>query len=135
MKKQITFYLWIKRSTLSLLLLLAFIPQLYGFSFVILGDSRDGKRPAPIFAEIMKEISLLRPDFVIHIGDWVDYPSREGWQNFLEVMKTSKVPFYLVVGNHEIGKNWRSLYKEMIRKEFYYSFEYQNCSFIIIMLL
>jgi len=125
-------FLWLKRAIFFVLLLVVFVSQVYGFSFVVLGDSRDGERPASIFVQIMKEISLLHPDFVIHLGDWVDYPSREGWQNFLEVMKTGKVPFYLVVGNHEIGKNWRFLYQEMIRDEFYYSFEYQNCSFIIL---
>lgn len=124
--------LWIKRGILFVLLLIVLVPQVYGFSFVVLGDSRNGRKPAPIFVQMMEEISLLRPDFVIHTGDWVYYPTREGWQNFLEVMKIGKVPFYLVVGGHEIGRNWRSLYREMIRKDFYYAFKHENCSFIIL---
>ncbi len=121
-----------KRSIFSLFVLFILALQMHGISFVVLGDSRNGEETSPIFKTIMREINLLSPDFVIHTGDWVGYPSRKGWENFLKVIKIGGVPFYLTVGNHETAEDWKSLYKEMINKPFYYSFKYENCYFIIL---
>ena len=132
MKREIKF--WVKRS-IFLIIFSGLAFRVYGFSFVVLGDSRDGKGPSPILAQEMKEINLLSPDFIVHTGDWAGYPGREGWENFLKVMKIGKVPYHLVVGNHEVSRNWKdwyTLYKEMIKKPLYYSFKYGNCSFIIL---
>jgi len=97
---------WIKGSIFSLILFFTF--EVYGFNFVVLGDSRDGTTPSPILRQEMKEINLLQPDFVVHTGDWAGYPSRKGWENFLKVMKIGKVPYHLVVGNHEVSKDWKN---------------------------
>ena len=46
-----------------------------------------------------------------------------------------EVPYFLTVGNHDVKKNWNdwtSLYKELIKKPLYYSFKYENCTFIIL---
>lgn len=135
MKKQQKINDRLKKIVLSLIIFSVFTSQVYGFSFVVLGDSRNGKDVAPVFRIIMKEVNLLSPEFVVHTGDWVGYPSKEGWENFLKVMKIGGVPFHLVIGNHEVNKNWKSwysLYKKMIKKPLYYSFKYENCSFIIL---
>ncbi len=121
-----------KTFILSLVIFFGFAFHAYSFSFVVLGDSRNGTDVAPVFKEIMKEVNLLHPEFVVHTGDWVGHPSREGWQNFLKVMRTGGVPFHLTVGNHETGENWRVLYKEMIKKPFYYSFKHEKSYFIIL---
>ena len=119
--------------TLSLIFI--FTLKLYGFSFVVVGDSRNGENPAKILTSIMEETNLLSPDFTVHTGDWVAYPSKEGWESFLKVMKIGGIPFHLTIGNHETSKNWEkwaSLYEQMIKKPLYYSFEYEKCSFIIL---
>jgi len=131
MKRRIKF--WLRKSIFSLIIFFAF--RVYGFNFVVLGDSRNGKGPSPILAQEMKEVNLLHPDFIVHTGNWVGYPSREGWEKFLKVMKIGKVPYHLVVGNHETTEDWQkwyTLYKEMIKKPLYYSFKIENCSFIVL---
>jgi len=124
-----------KKYLLIFSLIFLFTLRVYGFSFVVVGDSRNGKNPAAIFIQIMEEVHLLSPDFIVHTGDWVNYPSKEGWESFLKAMKIGEVPFHLTIGNHEINKiweKWYSLYKQMIKKPLYYSFTYENCSFIVL---
>lgn len=104
-------------------------------NFIVAGDSRDGVNPAPVLSQIMREVKLLGPDFMVHAGDWVGAPSKEGWANFLRVMESGGVPFYLTVGNHETTGDWatwQALYQEMIKKPLYYSFKRQNCCFIVL---
>jgi len=113
-----------------------FICKLFCFTFVVLGDSR-GKKEAisPYFSQIIKEAKLLSPNFVIHTGDWVKSCKKEDWQEFLEIMEETEVPYFLTVGNHDVKKNWEdwtSLYKKLIKKPLYYSFKYVNCAFIIL---
>lgn len=122
---------WAVRILFLLIVFFALSYYVYGFNFVVLGDSRDGENPSPILRQEMKEIKLLSPDFIIHTGDWVSYPSKQGWKNFLKVMDIG-IPYYLVVGNHEVRDGWKKLYKEMIKKPFYYSFSYENSYFIIL---
>lgn len=123
---------WPSTAILFLVIFFGLAFRVYGFSFVVLGDSRNGTDVAPVFKKIMEEVNLLHPDFVVHTGDWVGHPSREGWENFLKVMKIGEVPFHLTIGNHETGENWRILYKEMIKKPFHYSFKHEKSYFIIL---
>ncbi|GEM_PF-1408941 len=102
------------------------------FSFMVTGDSRSSGRPSPVLDSIMHEAALLQPDFVVHTGDWMDAPDEAGWRNFLTVMKSGKVPYHLVIGNHETGKDWKDLYGRMIGKPLYYSFSHKGTLFIIL---
>ena len=121
---------------LFIFLSLVFVFHIYGFTFAVLGETRaGGKMVSPIFERIIEKIKEFNPDFIIHTGDWMDFPDREGWLNFLRIMKKEGVPFYLVVGNHETSSEWNkwtSLYHELVKKPLYYSFKYENSLFIIL---
>jgi 3',5'-cyclic AMP phosphodiesterase CpdA len=99
----------------------------WALTFAVMGDTRDNKAT---FAAVMGEITALAPDLVIHTGDWVSAPSRQGWEEFLPVMKQPGVPFVLTIGNHELGNGWKQLYQELVKKPLYYSFTKDNCLFI-----
>jgi len=106
------------------------------FSFVVLGDSRDnGLKTAPPFSALLKEISLLAPDFMVHTGDWIVQPDQKSWEQFLSLMKGSGIPYHLVIGNHDISpdwKTWTALHDRVIGGPLYYSFKQEHCSFIIL---
>ena len=128
-------YNWFQRISLILFLFLVFSGRLYGFNFVVMGDSLDGEGTAPVFNNVIEEISLLQPDFIVDTGDWTSGPDKAGWENFLKMMQLGKTPFYLAVGNHEITGDWGiwyTWYKELLNKPLYYSFNYENCAFIIL---
>ena len=110
--------------------------KLYCLDFVVLGDSRGKKEPiSPYFSQIIKEVKLLSPDFIIHTGDWTKSCKKENWEKFLKIIGKVEIPYFLTVGNHDVKKNWddwTSLYKELIKKPIYYSFKYENCTFIVL---
>ncbi len=69
--------------------------------FVVYGDSRHNRK---IHERIFKKIVEFEPDFVVHLGDMVDYGnSSENWQDFFDVVGEywSKHIVYTVKGNHE----------------------------------
>lgn len=112
------------------------------FSFVVLGDNRpnDPNAPQPaIYGEIIREINLLRPAFVVHTGDMIlssreESVLRRQWKDFLKVTKKLDVPFYPVVGNHDAGwyPKTQDIYREMVRPDLYYSFDFKDCHFVIL---
>jgi len=108
----------------------------YSTSFVVVGDTQGGGvKPSPVAYQIMKEVSLLSPDFVIITGDWTDGPSRESWTNFLSMMKDGNIPYHLTIGNHCVTKSWDKwckLHQELIKGPLYYSFEHENNLFIVL---
>lgn len=110
--------------------------RLFSFTFVVLGDSRGKKEQiSPVFERIVYEIRLISPDFVVHTGDWSKSFSKNNLENFLKIMNKAEVPYYLTIGNHDVKGNWNdwtSVYKKLVKKPLYYSFKYQNSTFIIL---
>lgn len=59
--------------------------------------------------EVMKDIELINPEFVLHTGDLINEGELEDLFNFREFTKAKnllsefKVPLYLVPGNHDLG--------------------------------
>jgi len=109
------------------------------FSFVFCGDSRFGSRSPndhpEILGRIVKEVNILRPDFFIYGGDGPDYNSLENYERFKACLDSLRVPYYVVVGNHDIyipdGGYSRKLHRRFFGRT-YYSFTYGNTYFIIL---
>lgn len=107
------------------------------FQFAVLSD-RTGDAVAGIFEAAVEEVEMLHPDFVMSVGDYiegyVDDTARihQEWDEFLGILSTLSVPYYLVPGNHDIWSELsRGIYKERVGEP-YYSFDYEKCHFIMI---
>lgn len=115
------------------------------FPFVILGDRTTGNTEGlGILRQAVEEINLLRPDFVITIGDMVEgYNDRESWgkqaEEYLEVMKHLDVPWYPMAGNHDVC--WRGEGRpadehegdfERVFGPVWYAMKHKNCWFIVL---
>jgi hypothetical protein len=104
------------------------------FQFAMVGDSRDGEK---VYAQLMKRILERKPHFLIHLGDMIPHPSEKEWQKFFEISKPITLPFFPVVGNHDVGA--RSSGDEVYRKQFflpegrtYYAFRAGGVFFVIL---
>ncbi|MDP6872629.1 MAG: metallophosphoesterase [Alphaproteobacteria bacterium] len=106
-------------------------------------------------AYVVRELNRLAPDFVVHLGD-ITHPEpgtpayEDSAQRFHTVYEDLECPLYLVAGNHDIGEKafigehlppqqeQRTVNDDMIaeyEQHFqaqYYSFEHQDCLFVII---
>jgi len=104
------------------------------FTFCVIGDTQPPGRA--VFLESIKEMNLLAPAFIIDVGDMISYPGgsveaiHSRWDEFLSLCAALRVPFFTVVGNHDVG-DWRSrgIYRERMAP-LAYSFSYGNAHFI-----
>ena len=110
-----------------------------GFSFAVLGDCKSEVSlvPPEPFRQIVRSINLLVPDFVVILGDFVKgdtHPDLLGqaWEEFERVVRHLRMPYYLVVGNHDVQCRGG---ERMFRERFgptYYSFDHGNSHFIVL---
>jgi predicted phosphodiesterase len=120
-----------------LLIISAFCPGAE-FKFAVLGDSQFNN--PEVFEAIVKEASLLEPDFVIQVGDMIHGYTYEPeqirgeWERFKKQISPLSVPFYPVPGNHDVGTQaLENVYKEVWGEDrLFYSFNHKNCHFIIL---
>ncbi|MBN1475431.1 metallophosphoesterase [Candidatus Sumerlaeota bacterium] len=97
--------------------------------FIVFGDSQFN-HPGT-FERMVHEANLLRPDFVIQVGDLIqgyhrDIPRlREEWERYQFQISPLTVPFYPVPGNHDvITPESAELYGEVWGEDRYvYSFD------------
>jgi Icc protein len=112
------------------------------FRFAVFGDNRPfnnmSDQPA-LFKDIVKNIEWIHPAFVVGIGDFIygyganAKRTKEEYEDFLKVIKEFTMPFYPVVGNHEVaGIGGQRDYVELLKKPLYYSFNYEKNHFIIL---
>ena len=104
------------------------------FQFAVIGDSRDGEK---VYAYLIKRILERKPDFIIHLGDMVPNPHEREWQAFFEISKSVALPFFPVVGNHDVGIGNSG--DKVYRKQFflpegrtYYAFRAGGILFVIL---
>ena len=104
------------------------------FQFAVIGDSRDGEK---VYTQFVQRILERKPDFIIHLGDMITKPHEKEWHAFFELSKPISLPFFPVVGNHDVGGTVRG--EEMYRKQFllpegktYYAFRAGGGLFIVL---
>ena len=70
------------------------------FSFVVLGDSRDGDA---IFRKALQLAKSYHPLFILHGGDYSGRGGERATVRFLQLLKETvpEVPVFVVMGNHE----------------------------------
>jgi len=113
-------------------------PQAASFNFVVLGDSRwwEPIIQPDTFREIVREADLLRPAFIVHLGDYVhgytfdlEMLNRQ-WDEFEKVIRSARAPLFPLVGNHEVtAPSHEEVFKQRVGR-LYYSFDFANSHFI-----
>lgn len=73
------------------------------FTFVVLGDSRDGD---PIFKKTLRLARSYDPLFILHGGDYSESGGEAETARFLSLVKESlpDIPLFVVRGNHELNR-------------------------------
>lgn len=124
--------------TLFLFFLIAFNAIAGEFKFVVWGDSQFHNPQT--FERIVQETELLKPLFVLHVGDMIHgytYDpdnARRQWNRFKKQIAPLSVPFYPTPGNHDVTTaEIEPVYGEVWGKErYYYSFDYRDSHFIVL---
>jgi len=112
------------------------------FSFVVVGDSRSNEPliQPEVFKTIIEEIGLLRPAFVVNVGDMIlggtddEDLIRTEWAEYKKVVADIAVPYYQAAGNHDVwDQRSEDIYKELFGAEsLYYSLSYGNSHFVVL---
>jgi len=104
------------------------------FTFVAYTDSHGGK--PKMHAKICERIAREKPDFVLHMGDFVDRAEHywEWSELFFEPAAAliDHIPLWPSPGNHDGIGGWEP-YKQLFTSpddEMYYSFDYGNAHFV-----
>ena len=102
------------------------------FSFAVVGDRRGGSRSPEIFSEAIDRLNLLRPAFVISVGDLAECCGTPdwGWERLNREVGRLEMPFFYVVGNADLNSiAAATIWEEQFGRP-YYSFTYRDVLFI-----
>ena len=105
------------------------------FQFGIISD-RTGVARAGVFADGVDKLNLLRPEFVMCIGDLIEGGTEDQreldrqWDEFDGIVDKLEMPFFYVAGNHDISNQvmlgkWRQRHGRP-----YYHFVYKDVLFV-----
>lgn len=105
------------------------------FQFVVVTDRTGGHRDG-VFEQAVSKINLLRPEFVVSVGDLVEgyyddpIQSVREWTEFDGMVDALDMRFFYVPGNHDI---WSPFSREVWEERFgssYYHFIYRDVLFL-----
>jgi hypothetical protein len=105
------------------------------FQFAIVTDRTGGHR-AGVFEDAINKLNLLQPEFVMSVGDLIEGYTQDRaqiaqqWDEFRSFTAKLKMPFFYVVGNHDISNK---VQEEEWQKRFgrtYYHFVYRDVLFL-----
>lgn len=105
--------------------------------FTVIGDNTAFARPG-VFDQAMVQVSWLRPDFVLSVGDLIEGYHEDPamiaqqWAAVERSIAKLNCPFVYCVGNHDVNNNatveaWRQR-----RGPTYYSFTYKKALFVVL---
>lgn len=106
------------------------------FTFAIIGDLNSGER-AGVFEVAVEQMNLLRPEFILSIGDLIEGGTEDTTQlkkeydHFDKRISKAKAPFFHVGGNHDLTNPVMRQYWEHRYGRRYYHFVYQNVLFLM----
>ncbi len=107
------------------------------FQFVIVSDRTGGHREK-IFSKAVEQINLLQPEFVLSVGDLIEGYStdkdkvHEQWKEFQTFTSRLQMPFFYVVGNHDIANaTMEKIWEEKFGRR-YYHFVYKDVLFLLL---
>jgi hypothetical protein len=114
---------------------LALNNQPRNFQFAIVTDRTGGHRPG-VFADAVRKLNLLQPEFVISVGDLIEGYSEDSgqwaleWAEFQGKLQQLQMPFFYVPGNHDLSnprmaENWKRKFGRA-----FYEFRYHDALFV-----
>ena len=105
------------------------------FQFAISSDHSGGTRPG-IFADGIRKLNLLMPEFVMSVGDFINGNTNDRsvlakeWAVIDREIAPLKMPFFFVPGNHDINNDiMRDVWNSRSGVPFY-SFVYKDVLFL-----
>jgi hypothetical protein len=107
------------------------------FSFAMIGDLNSGER-AGVVEVAVEQINLLRPDFILSIGDLVEGGTedtvelKKEYDHFDERMSKAKTPIFHLGGNHDLTNPVMRQYWEKRYGKRYYHFVFKNVLFLVL---
>ena len=107
------------------------------FTFAVFSDLNGGEREG-VFAVAAAQLALLRPEFVLSVGDLIDGPTQDvmeltrEWDSFDDRASVIPAPVFYVGGNHDLtGQVLRDVWSERYGPH-YYHFVYKDVLFLIL---
>ncbi len=107
------------------------------FTFAIITDLNGGERPG-IFKVAIDQLNLLRPEFILSVGDLIDGGTEDRdqlnkeWESFDNRAAKAKAPFFHLGGNHDLTNQvMRDVWTERYGPR-YYHFLYQDVLFLML---
>lgn len=106
------------------------------FTFVIHADLSGGERPG-IFTVAARQMALLRPEFVISVGDLIEGGGDRDeliaeWDSFDERAALIEAPIFYVGGNHDLSSDLeREVWSERYGPH-YYHFRFKDVLFLVL---
>jgi serine/threonine-protein phosphatase CPPED1 len=105
--------------------------------FAIVSDRTGGRRPG-VFAKAIAQLNLLRPAFVISVGDLIDgYTENEKeltdqWQDLESQVRKLQMSFFYVAGNHDLANAFQERHWQQRFGRRYYHFVYRDVLFLML---
>ena len=105
------------------------------FHFAIVAD-RTGVHQPGVFEDAAKKLNLLRPEFIISVGDFIEgYSDDEAkldqqWDEFNSIVGKLQMPFFYVPGNHDVGNDLTAQKWQERLGRTYYHFVYRDVLFL-----
>ena len=107
------------------------------FTFAVFSDLTGGEREH-IFEIAVAQLSLLRPELIINVGDLIDGGTEDlneidqQWDSFDERAERATAPVFYVGGNHDLtGSILQSAWDQRLGRR-YYHFVYKNVLFLVL---
>lgn len=107
------------------------------FHFVVITDRTGGNRRGP-WADAMEKINLMRPAFVVSVGDLIQGGTEDltqiefEWDELTTMVDTLIPPFFYTVGNHDYSNTVMSGQWAARFGPTYYAFKYKGALFIVL---
>ena len=105
------------------------------FHMAIMTDRTGGHRPG-IWMQAVRQLNLLRPEFVVSVGDLIEGYTEDQevlqreWTEFLGFIDQLEMKFFFVAGNHDLTNPvMHRIWRERFGPE-WYSFDYQGVHFV-----
>ncbi len=108
------------------------------FDFVVVSDRTVGHRDGVFEEEMPRKVNLLRPEFVISVGDLIEGYTEDRaqlareWDELEAAIDKLDMPFFYVPGNHDLSN---AVMAEIWRSRFgpsYYYFRYRDVLFLVL---
>jgi len=105
------------------------------FHFAVMTDRTGGHRPG-VWMHAVRNLNLLRPEFVVSVGDLIEgytndvARAQQEWSEFLGFINELQMRFFFVAGNHDVTN---PMLHDLWRKHFgreWYSFDYKGVHFL-----